>query len=173
MPKITIGIMGPGSGATDSDLFNAYEIGKLSAERGYAVLTGGRRSGVMEAGLKGAKEAGGMTVAVLPYDSKDDATEYADIAIVTSMKSARNNINVISSDVVVACGIESGTLSEIALALKADKYVVIMSVNQKGKDFLKELEPSQIHLSDTPEDTMILIDKILHNKMNIDNPKNF
>lgn len=164
MPKITIGIMGPGSNATEYDLENAYEVGRLSAEKGYAVLTGGRKSGVMEAGLKGAKAANGYTVAVLPYDSKDDATDYADIAIVTSMKSARNNINVLSSDVVVACGIESGTLSEIALATKADKKVILMTQNEKGKDFLKELEPERIYLSESIDETMDLIATILGNK---------
>ncbi|MEJ2228402.1 MAG: cytochrome, partial [Alphaproteobacteria bacterium] len=123
MPKTVIGVMGPGSSATAFDLKNAYDIGRLIAEKGYVTLTGGRPNGVMEAALKAAKDAGGQTVGILPSGDKRDASAYADIVIVTAMMSARNNINALSSDVVVACGIEAGTLSEIALALKADKNV--------------------------------------------------
>lgn len=161
MAKIQIGVMGPGDGATSYDLENAFELGKLIAKKGYVTLTGGRPSGVMEAALKGAKKADGETIGILPYNNKSDASEYADIIIVTAMMSARNNINVLSSDVVIACGIEAGTLSEIALALKANKKVIILSQNDKANQFLSELGRGNIDIVDTPEKAINLVEETL------------
>lgn len=56
--EIIIGIMGPGEGATPENLRHAEAIGCLCAKAGYTVMTGGRSSGVMDAGLKGAKLIG-------------------------------------------------------------------------------------------------------------------
>lgn len=161
MSKIMIGIMGPGGKPTEADLKHSYEIGKACAQKDYVVLTGARPIGVMEAGLKGAKDGGGLTIGILPTGKKEDGSDYADLKIVTDMMGARNNINVLSSDIVVACGIESGTLSEIALGVKAQKNVIVISHNQKGKEFLKELEPDKIHLAETVDDVMALIEKLL------------
>lgn len=161
MPGTVVGIMGPGSDATEADLLRSYEIGKASADRGYVVLTGGRKSGVMETGLKGAKDAGGLTIGVLPFQQKSDATDYADVAIVTAMGSARNNINILSSDVVVACGVEAGTLSEIAMALKADKKVILLTDNHKAVEFLVELGRGKLVYSENVEDAMTEVQKTL------------
>lgn len=161
MAKIQIGIMGPGSKATPKDLENAYNIGKLCAQKDYLVFTGGRSSGVMEAGLKGAKEAGGLTMGILPYNKKTDASDYADIVVVTAMMSARNNINAMTCDVMVACGIESGTLSEIALAYKSNVPVIVLSDNTEGKNFLSNLEPDLTSICETPEEVMVKIEEIL------------
>ena len=161
MPKIVIGVMGPGSEATDFDLKNAYEIGKLKKQKGFVTLTGGRSSGVMEAALKGAKDAGGETLGILPFNDKSDASPYADIVIVTAMMSARNNINVLSSDVVVACGIEAGTLSEIALALKANKKVILVSQNEIGNKFLEEIGKGNLFLAHSPTKALQLTEKFL------------
>ena len=161
MAKTVIGVMGPGSSASASDLKNAYEMGKLIAEKGHVTLTGGRPSGVMEAALKGAKDAGGQTLAILPSGNKSDASDYADIVVVTAMASARNNINVLSSDVVVACGIEAGTLSEIALALKADKTVILISQNETGNAFLEKLGKGKLYLANEPRAAMELVERHL------------
>lgn len=161
MSKIIIGIMGPGNKATAKDLANAYEIGKKSAQKGYVTMTGARAMGVMDAALKGAKEAGGETLGILPNHTKDGASPYADILVITGMLSARNNINVLTSDVVIACGLEPGTLSEIALALKADKKVILLSENAKGNAFLSELAAGSLFLAATPDEAMAYVQKIL------------
>lgn len=150
MPKTIVGIMGPGDKASEFDLRNAYEVARLCAKEGFVVMTGGRRSGVMEAALTGAKEENGETVGILPSKLKGDATPFADIVIATGMSSARNFINVLTSDVLVACGIEAGTLSEVALTLKEQKKVVLLTENQKAKDFLVDLYPSLVVIATSP-----------------------
>src|SRR5919199_2439349 len=87
------------------------------------VVCGGL-GGVMEAACRGAKSAGGMTVGILPSGSRADANDYVDIALATGLGEARNALVVRAVDVLIAVGGEYGTLSEIALALKAGKPVV-------------------------------------------------
>src|SRR3954469_22858440 len=119
MRKKVVGVMGGGDAASDQAIAWAFELGALIAQRNYVLLSGGRNAGVMDAVSRGAKDVGGFVVGVLPGSSSADASEAVDVAIVTGMGSARNNINVLSSDVIVSCGeISAGTLSEIALALK-------------------------------------------------------
>jgi uncharacterized protein (TIGR00725 family) len=78
----------------------------------------------MEAAAKGAKEAGGITIGILPGDREADANPYIDIPIVTAMGNARNVINVLTSHAVIAIEGSYGTLSEIALALKCRVPVI-------------------------------------------------
>jgi len=151
MSKTIVGIMGPGEKATTFDLNNAYEVGRLCAKEGFVVMTGGRPYGVMEAALRGAKAANGETIGILPSKLKGDATTFADIVVATGMNSARNFINVLTSDVVVACGIEAGTLSEVALTLKEQKKVILLTENQKAKDFFVDLYPSLVIIAISPE----------------------
>lgn len=124
-------------------------------------MTGGRPFGVMEAGLKGAKDSAGETVAIVPSKLKEDATSYADIVIVTGINSARNFINALTSDVLIACGMEAGTLSEVALALKENKKVILLTQNTKAKDFLSALSPSLVNIAETPEQALGMIEKML------------
>lgn len=104
----------------------AYEVGSQLARNG-AVLVCGGLGGVMEAACKGAKEAGGVTIGILPGPFRSDANPYVDYAIATDMGQARNAIIIRTVDAVVAVGGEYGTLSEIALALKMGKRVVAIS----------------------------------------------
>jgi uncharacterized protein (TIGR00725 family) len=101
----------------------AEEVGTLIAKRN-AVLVSGGLDGVMEAASKGAREAGGVTVGILPGFTKDDANEYVTIPITTGLSHARNIIVVRSADAVIAVSGEYGTLSEIAIALKLCKPVI-------------------------------------------------
>ncbi len=101
----------------------ARAVGREIARRG-AVLVGGGLGGVMEASCRGAKEAGGTTVGILPGASRHEANPWVDIPIVTGMGHARNVIVVRSSDAIVAVGGSWGTLSEIAFALKMGVPVV-------------------------------------------------
>ncbi len=128
MRQIIIGVMGSGEKATATDIKNAYKLGDLIAQRRWTLLTGGRNVGVMDAVNKGAKSANGLTIGILPRENQKDISEAVDIAIFTDMGNARNNINVLSSDVVIACGMGAGTASEVALALKA---------NKQASDFIK------------------------------------
>ncbi|MDE2029616.1 MAG: TIGR00725 family protein [Alphaproteobacteria bacterium] len=161
MTKTIIGIMGPGEKATQQDLDIAYEIGKCAAEAGYTVMTGARPAGVMEAGLRGAKSAGGQTLGIIPSKNKAEASPYADIVVVTGLNSARNYINILTSDAIVACGAEAGTLSEIALAIKEKKHVVLVTQNKKAIDFLKELAPDFVHNVKNAAEAMQAVMKLL------------
>jgi len=78
----------------------------------------------MEAAAKGAKDAGGVTVGILPGNSAEQANAYIDIPVITDLGNARNVINVLTSQVIIAIHGAYGTLSEIALALKCGTPVV-------------------------------------------------
>ncbi len=111
---------------TEEEARAAYEVGRLLAERKAVVVCGGL-TGVMEAACRGAKEAGGTTIGILPGPFRSDANQYVDHAIATDMGQARNAIIVRTCDAVIAIGGEYGTLSEIAMALKMGKRVVALS----------------------------------------------
>jgi uncharacterized protein (TIGR00725 family) len=113
-----------GAGRASEDEARAAEaIGRGLAE-GRAILVCGGLGGVMEAACRGAKSAGGTTVGILPGADRADANRYVDIAIATGLGEARNALVVRAVDALVAVGGEYGTLSEIALALKAGTPVV-------------------------------------------------
>jgi hypothetical protein len=156
-----IGIMGPGEGAAAVDLERAEKLGALIAQKGWTTLTGGRTKGVMEAALKGAKKAGGQTIGILPTKDKNDATIYADIVVATGMHSGRNIINVLSSDVIVGCGMGAGTASEIALAVKEKKPTILMTDNQAGKTFFQELAPDRVKIAKMPEEIIAFIEQFM------------
>jgi uncharacterized protein (TIGR00725 family) len=101
----------------------AHEAGRLLAERGYVVLTGGL-GGVMAAAAAGAEEAGGTAVALLPGSRRDDASPGHAIAIPTGLGEMRNALMVRAADAVLAVGGAWGTLSEIALAARTGVPVV-------------------------------------------------
>jgi uncharacterized protein (TIGR00725 family) len=123
---LIIGVMGGGT-ASAADTSAAYRLGELIAENGWILLNGGRNSGIMDASARGAREKGGITVGILPDENLSRASDHIDIPIVTGMGSGRNIINVLSSDVVIACPGGAGTLSEISLALKYGKPVVLLN----------------------------------------------
>ncbi len=131
--------MGPGNVSNGEIFETAFELGRLIALEGWVLLTGGRNSGVMDAANKGAKQAGGLTVGILPRTNTDEVSDAVDIRIFTDIGEARNNINVLSSRVVIACGIGAGTASEIVLALKAEKKVILLHCSEEGVSFFKSL----------------------------------
>ncbi|NHC37463.1 TIGR00725 family protein [Scytonema millei] len=145
MRKIAIGVMGAGENATVIDCTSAYELGKAIAQQGWVLLTGGRSVGVMDAASRGAKSANGLTVGILPGSDRHDASEAVDIAIATGMGNARNNINVLSSDVIITCGTGAGTISEIALALKANKPVILLNPEIESQNFWQKLSVNNIY----------------------------
>jgi hypothetical protein len=112
-----------GSGAQWEDA--AEEIGRLLAERGCTVVTGGLAE-VMASAHRGAKAAGGTTLAILPGESRAAANRWADHVVVTGIGHARNLAVAASGDAVIAVGGSYGTLAEMALALRLGRRVVAL-----------------------------------------------
>ena len=114
------------------------------------------RSGVMREVNRGAKGAGGLTVGILPSAAAQAAPD-VDVVIVTEMHNARNNINVLSSRVVIACGEGGpGTVSEIALALKAGKPVILLGVGDPARAFYERLARTDLFCASTPSEAVSL-----------------
>lgn len=149
MRRTTVGVMG-GCAADENTAAGARELGRMIAENGWVLISGGRPTGVMQASVTGAHEAGGLTVGVLYDEDRDNAAEGLDIVIPTGMGAARNIINVFSSDVVVACRGTGGTLSEIAMALRFGRPVVLLDFDP-GEAFLNAgAEGAKWSLAATP-----------------------
>jgi uncharacterized protein (TIGR00725 family) len=120
--RVQISVIGASEGAAEI-LRDAEAVGRGIAEAG-AVLVCGGLTGVMEAASKGASEAGGTVIAVLPTLSPADANPYVSHAVATGTGHARNLAVVASGEAVIAVGGEWGTLSEIAYARKLSRPVV-------------------------------------------------
>ena len=149
-------------GAGDPDplhLAEARELGRRIAERGWIVLTGGRPAGVMDAAAAGAKEIrGSVTLGILPDDRADLASPYVDIAVLTDLGNARNNLNVLTSRVIVACGVEgAGTASEVALAIKNGRPVILLRPSAEAWAFFGPLGGGLAHRAETPAEAVELI----------------
>ncbi len=122
-----------GSGTASGELYEmAREIGRLVAKRDGTLICGGR-AGVMEAAARGATEAGGMAIGILPDEDRTRANEYLSYSIATGMGHARNLAVVCSGDVVIAVGGEYGTLSELGLARKVGRPVVALRSWELGE----------------------------------------
>lgn len=119
-----VAVVGAGGDDVAPQLLAAAEaVGAELARRGAVVVTGGL-GGVMRAACRGAREAGGTTLGILPGDERAAANPYVSVAVATGMGELRNGLVVRSADAVVAIAGGAGTLSEIALALKAGKRVI-------------------------------------------------
>ena len=87
------------------------------------MITGGG-PGVMEAASRGAAQAGGLVVGILPGRDRSEANRWVGVALPTGLGELRNGLIVRCTDALVAVGGAYGTLSEIALALTAGVPVV-------------------------------------------------
>ena len=115
-----------GSGTATGELYEkAREVGKLLAEGGATVVCGGL-SGVMEAAARGATEAGGTAIGILPDEDRRRQNQHVTYSVATGTGQARNLAVVCSGDIVIAVGGEYGTLSEIGLARKVGRPVVVL-----------------------------------------------
>jgi uncharacterized protein (TIGR00725 family) len=103
----------------------AERVGRLLAERGCVVVTGGLGE-VMAAAARGAKSVGGTTIGVLPGEERHGGNEWLDHEIVTGMGHGRNLAVAASGDAVIAVGGSWGTLAEIAFASRLGRRVVIL-----------------------------------------------
>lgn len=125
-----VAVVGPGK-CTEEEATLALDVGKALALAGVAVVTGGL-GGVMEAASRGAFEAGGTTIGILPDQEPADANAFVNVPIATGLGELRNFLVVRAADAVIAIGGEWGTLSEIAMAMKLGKPVVGLGTWELG-----------------------------------------
>ena len=123
MPAPYIAVVGAGDGVDAAVLADAEAVGAELARRGAVVVCGGL-GGVMEAACRGARAQGGVTLGILPGAQRADANPWVSVAVATGLGELRNGLVVRSADAVIAIAGGYGTLSEIALALKAGMRVV-------------------------------------------------
>ncbi|MCK4847484.1 MAG: TIGR00725 family protein [Candidatus Heimdallarchaeota archaeon] len=125
--KFQIGVIGDSEVRSKEQFDIAYEIGKEIANVN-AILVCGGRGGVMTAAAKGAWEANGITVGILPMTTNDlEVSPYLTVKIPTNLHWGRNPIIPLASDGVIACGGNTGTLSELAYAELFNKPVVCLT----------------------------------------------
>jgi uncharacterized protein (TIGR00725 family) len=129
-----------GSGAEHED--RAETVGRLLAERGAVVVTGGRGE-VMAAAARGAKEAGGTTIGILPGETRAEANPWLDHVVVTGIGHARNLAVVASGDAVIAVGGRYGTLAEIGFALTLGRPVVVLEPGWNVDGTLRAWTPEE------------------------------
>jgi uncharacterized protein (TIGR00725 family) len=160
--KFVVGVMGQGDGATEGDCAMARLLGEMIAKEHWVLLTGGRNVGIMEAANEGAKRVpDSLTIGILP-DKKSKPSQFLDIVVITDMNEARNNINVLSSNVIVACGeVGPGTASEIALALKAGKTVLLLGGTEQAAVFFKALSGGKLVRVESPQQAIDTIKDML------------
>jgi uncharacterized protein (TIGR00725 family) len=120
--RATVAVVGPHEATADL-LTAATEVGAGLARAGVVVVTGGL-GGVMAAAARGAKEAGGLVVGILPGLDPAEANDWVDVAVPTGMGEGRNLLVVRAAAVVVAVGGSWGTLAEVALARRTGRPVV-------------------------------------------------
>jgi uncharacterized protein (TIGR00725 family) len=120
-----VAVVGPADAARDSDLVHAAEVGRLLAEAGAVVLTGGHH-GVMRAAAGGATRAGGVAIGLLPGLDRDAGSPEHTFLLPTGLGELRNGLLVRAADAVVAVGCSWGTLSEIALARRTGVPLVLI-----------------------------------------------
>jgi uncharacterized protein (TIGR00725 family) len=161
MKKVIIGVMGSGRAATESDISTAYELGRFIAKESWIALSGGMGYGVMDAVSCGAKAEGGLTIGIIPNNDYESISAAIDIPIVTDMGSARNNINVLSSHLVIGIGMSAGTASEIALALKAHKKVILLNADETSIAFFQNLSPENVLKASSALDAIAIAKNLL------------
>jgi len=161
--RTIVGVMGSGEDGDAALLALARELGAAIAREGWVLLNGGRDRGVMDSSAEGASTCGGLVVGVLPDEDARGASRHLDVAIRTGMGDARNVINVLSSDVVIALAGGAGTLSEIALALKAGRDVIALDFDP-GEGFARYRETGQLRFAASVDETIIMTRRLLEGR---------
>lgn len=159
--KLVIGVVGSGKPASKAEK-HARELGALIAENGWVLLTGGRAAGVMDAVNQGAeeKDASSVRIGILP-NAGAKISDHVAVAIITDLNNARNNIIGLSSDMLVACGVDgAGTASEIALALKNEKDVILLAPSDLAREFFQALGGQKVFVASTPGEAVEQIQEI-------------
>ncbi|HWI40529.1 MAG TPA: cytochrome [Verrucomicrobiae bacterium] len=157
-----VAVVGSGDDRDERSAADALLLGELLAREGWVVLSGGRDAGVMRAVNQGAKKVpGSLTVGILPSPSAA-AAPGVDVAVVTDLRQGRNNVVVLSGDVVVACGIDGpGTASEVALALKNGRPLVLLGAGTDAVSFFRGISDHPFLLTSTPEEAVEEVRRLL------------
>jgi uncharacterized protein (TIGR00725 family) len=135
---IQVAVIGSGS----EHEARAEEVGRLLAERGCTIVTGGLGE-VMAAAARGAKSAGGTTIGILPGESRAEANKWIDHAVVTGIGHARNLAVAASGDAVIAIGGSWGTLAEIGFAMRLGRRVVVFEPGWDVEGLERAATPAQ------------------------------
>jgi uncharacterized protein (TIGR00725 family) len=138
VPALQVSVIGSGA----EHEARAEEVGRLLAERGATVVTGGRGE-VMAAASRGAKAAGGTTIGILPTETREGVNDWVDHVVVTGIGHARNLAVVASGDAVIAVGGRYGTLAEIGFALTLGRRVVVLEPGWEVKGPLRARTPAE------------------------------
>ena len=161
MRRVLIGVIGPGEDALPEDDADAFAVGALIARAGWILVTGGRAAGVMHAASRGAQSAGGLVVGILPGAKAEDASPAVDIPVVTGLGEARNAVLVLSCQAVVVCGMNPGTASEVALAIKAERPIVLLRPAPDTLAFFRKLAGSSLLVAEGPTQGIDLVTRAL------------
>lgn len=155
--KPVVAVCGPGGNVDEGLLRLAEQVGELLARAGAVVVTGGL-DGVMAAASRGAHQAGGPTVGLLPGTDTGAGNEHLTAAVPTGLGQLRNGLVVNAADAVIAIGGSWGTLSEIALARRADKPVIVM----RGWQVRDEAgRPVPVTTAEIAEEAVALVEEAL------------
>jgi uncharacterized protein (TIGR00725 family) len=149
MRPVYVAVCGAGQ-ADEADANAAEAVGRFLAQAGAVVVTGGM-SGVMAAASRGAAQAGGTVLGILPGDSHADANPFVTVSVPTGLGEARNTLVVRTADAVIAVGGEYGTLSEIGFALKIGRAVIGLrtwELRRAGS------QSTHVRVARTPEDAV-------------------
>lgn len=141
--KIIVGLMGPGETATPEQNEDAFALG---------------------ASMRGASLHNGLTIGILPGDNVQASSPYTQIRIVTGMGSARNSINVLTSHVIVVCGMAAGTASEVSLAIRANKKVIFLKQDKLTIEFFKKLGTYRVIAVESVEEVIEQINDFISMK---------
>jgi len=128
--QLYVAVIGSGD-ATAEEMATAEEVGGLLAQEGVVVISGGL-GGVMAASCKGATAQGGQTVGLLPGRDRSEGNDYLTVSLPTGLGELRNGLVVNSADGIISIGGGWGTLSEIGLAMRTGKPLVLIRSWQIG-----------------------------------------
>lgn len=155
---LRIGVIGQSGLVTEEILRMSAEVGRSIAGAGAVVLTGGT-SGVMEAVSRGAKEAGGLVVGILPGTETSVANSYVDIPITTGMGfDYRSMVLIHSSDAIIMVSGGIGTLLELSTAYMRQKPVVVLESSGGWAERIKQVAYEGLHLDPRRENYPVHLD---------------
>lgn len=157
---VVVGVMGAGKDATEEDVALAEALGETLAREGYTVLTGGTDAGLMAAALRGAARVEGSCRLAIASAQDAALAPDATLVVVTDLGQGRNVVNVLTSRVVVAVGAGgAGTASEVALALKYERPVVLLAAPPVWHHFYTTLGP--VRTARTVEEALAAVKEAL------------
>src|SRR5689334_2611648 len=145
-----IAILGPGENATEEAIDDALLVGRRVAEHGWVMICGGRAAGVMAAAARGVNAAGGLSVGILPGTDRLGASNDLTLSLPTGLGEARNSVIVNAADALIACGMNPGTASEVALALRAGKPTALVRPTPETASFFSSI--GRVHVAASADD---------------------